>query len=268
MLIRLGETQINLDNVEYNESSASKHTGNELERFSFTIRAKGNKKEMLDEVITNSKNGGVFAVDNTGGTQKEYKITNHSYSYNGNFTDEETIYTYSLELEQIEKLEIKQLVIAGIKLSPYKYSEEYDNGIIINTCVRLSNEENEQIKNAIGKNIYFEVIREGISQEPKTMRFGKTIWSEDGEFTKESWVLVENIYDEKTPKLHHWNEPEWSNIQIELAIQKHINKSLLNLLMSKGIITSHDIDKLTTEAKDNYREFLKYFLKVDDIDTF
>lgn len=268
MLIKLGDNQINLGDVEYDESLISKHTGNELERFSFTIRVKGNKKEMLEEVITNSKNDGVFAVDNTGGIQKEYKITNHSYSYNGNFTDEETIYTYSLKLEQIEKLEIKQLVIAGIKLSPYKYSEKYDNGIIIDTCVRLSNEETEQIKNAIGENKYFEVIREGISQEPKTMRFGKTIWSEDGEFTKKSWVLVENIYDEKNPKLHHWLEPEWSNIQIELAIQKHINKSLLNLLMSKDIITLQDVDKLTTEANNHYKEFLKYFLKVDDIDTF
>lgn len=116
--------------------------------------------------------------------QKEFKITNHSYNYNGNLVDDETIYTYTLELEQIENLKIEHLVIAGIKLSPYKYSEEYDDGIIINTCVRISNEENEQLKNAIGKNIYFEVIREGISQESKMMRFGKTIWSEDGEFTK------------------------------------------------------------------------------------
>lgn len=80
--------------------------------------------------------------------------------------------------------------------------------------------------------------------------------------------MVENIYDEKNPKLHHWFEPEWSNIQKELAFQKYINKSLLNLLISKDVITIEDVDKLTTEADNNYGELLKHFLEVDDIVTF
>lgn len=247
---------IDVDEIEYDERIISKHTGNELERFSINFEVKGNKRNLLKEAITNSKNDRVFSIDVAGNNLKEYKIVNHTSICTENSYDEETIYSYTLKLEQIETLKLDHLIIAGIEVIPYKYSEEYDNGIIIDANVKLTKEQNASLLSAIGATKYFEVERVGISHARKIMRFGKIIWSEHNDYIKKNLILVENVYDDVSDTSHMFYEPQFGNIMKSMEFMYNKIKNLEKTMIEKGLISDNESSDFPNLE----------FYKVDDID--
>jgi len=100
------------------------------------------------------------------------------------------------------------------------------------------------------------------------MRFGRVIWSETGEIINKKIIIVENIYDEKNSQKHHLFDPEWSNIQRELLLQKAINKELIDLLLLKGILSQSEVGEVVDNANIKYKDYYKDFAKVDDVDEY
>jgi len=290
--LKLSDHIINASNVSYGEPKLSVHTGKQLETLSFSMQIRGKTlKEAFNNKLHKVKDGGIFSTDNNGINIKEYKLVNHSYSYTGNYSDEDTIYTYTLYLEEIEKLKIDSLVIAGVEVIPYEFTETYDNAIIIQAKIKLSKEDAEKLDMATKGNKYFDVIRKGISDEVKKMRFGKIIWSEndgfisisdevkkmrfgkiiwsenDG-FIKKDIVLVEDTYDNKESPLSKFLQPEFSNIMDMLSYIKNLNDELLKLLISKGQLSAEELEQIETVAKNNIRATTKEYYRVEDIDKF
>ncbi len=100
------------------------------------------------------------------------------------------------------------------------------------------------------------------------MRFGKVIWSENDGYIKKDIVLVEDVYDNKESSISKFFEPEFSNIMNILAYVYNLNEELFKLLMSKGQLSTEELEQTKEMAKNNIRETTKKYYRVEDIDKF
>lgn len=263
MRIKIFENTREVKSVN-NEPIISKHTGKFLSSCSLTIKIHESDQPLLENYLDRSKTDGVFEVDESDTVLKVYDCLNHSYSYTPS-NGQNIIYTYTIDLKEREELNIEELNIAGVGIKPYSYNEVFDgSALIINARIKLSLEEKARLVNKTIDEKYFTVVRKGISEESKQMRFGKIIWSDHKDFIKESIVLVEAIYDEENRHLHPPFDPEMSNIQHILAFTNKYTELLSNLLVSKGILLSKEISDINEQAKESMS--LRGFYRVDDID--
>ena len=112
------------------------------------------------------------------------------------------------------------------------------------------------------------MIRKGISNKELEMRFGVPLWSEEENRIKERLIIVEKIYDENKSKSGSLFQPEMSNIQNKLAYTENLNAELINLLLSKEILTSDEVENIKEKAELDIKNTWYDFYKVEDIDNF
>jgi hypothetical protein len=249
------------------EPKISKHTGIVLSSCSLTITVNESNKSKFEGFLEGVKTDGVLEVDESGNVLKVYNYLKSSYSYSSNNNGHDTAYTYTLDIEEREELNIEVLSIAGFDIKPYSYNEIFDGAALIITAkVKLSLEEKAGLKDSIKDKKYFTVIRKGINEESKQMRFGSVTWSDHLEFIKESITLVEEIYDKENKRPFSLFQPEMRNIQNILAFTSKYNELISDLLVSKGILLPEEINDLKEQAKKSMS--LRDFYKVTDIDTF
>ena len=80
--------------------------------------------------------------------------------------------------------------------------------------VELSQDEEERL-HALPK--YFEVIRKGINENPRSMRFGQLLWAKKGEKSRIQLFLVDTAYDEQKNG-HGLDEPRSTNVAKSAAL--------------------------------------------------
>lgn len=268
MNFKFDDKVVKINKIEDEEFNISNFTERKLHKFHNRISIRGEDKEWFDNLIDNSRSGGIYEVDRDNNPIKEYSIYKKSYSYQGNNKDDNTIYTYTLEFNEVEIIEIETLEIDNISLKPYKYNENYDNGIIINANVKLTKEEYDAINKIADNKKYFDVVRKGISDKKIRMRFGQNNWSEHEDNYKIALVLVEECYDNERGQKKRLFEPELSNIKKMLASTLSINNELINYLMDKDILNKDDMEEIKKKAQGNYNDVYRKFYKVKDIDEF
>lgn len=231
------------------ETKESKHTGKQLEILNISFES--NKEFEKPEFI--------YSED------KKWKVINSSYSY----TQGNTITTYNWKIEEIEELKIAKLIIDDLEFEPYLYYEEIEetkgDALLVNAIIETTVEIWQNIKSSpSGK--FFSVIRQGISDEEKEMRFGRILWSKHEDTIKCGIVLVEKIYDEYANPFIGVSQPEKSNIKENLLKTSEKIDRLLSLLVDKGIITSQEQEIIETINKGEMD--FSIFNKVEDLDKF
>ena len=266
MLIKVLDRIIKAE-PEEEETRISAHTGKEIIKFFIRLSIQGEvKRKLFEDFIQEAKNSGLYEVNGNGEITTRYMVINTSYSYTGHDKDHDTLFSYIIYLEEKEELNINKLVICDYPLIPYEYEETIDgDALIIEAKVKWTNDERQELKQRIKGNKYFEVIRQGISEEKKLMRFGTNIWSSHDSFIKEKLIIVENIYDNKKP-IKGFNYPEIDNLEIIAATNKQLLMSMLELLSSKKIISEDEIQKINNEACEKYKDLIIDFYRVKDID--
>ncbi len=269
MILKFGNKKIELD-VKKLPGSISKSTGIEIEKIAFNIELRGIKeKDNFRNVLKKSKKNNICSINEEGKIIKRFKVFKSSYKYSGTNIDEETIFNFSIELEEVEELKIESLIISGIEFSAYEYSERfYDKSLMIYAKIKLtSNEINKLIIEKYSKNeIYFPVIRKGINDEEKIMRFGQTFWSLTNGDYKFDLTLVEKSYDESEKKFKsHFGSKEL-NVEKFLAYNNNYLDELIKLLISKKLLSNKEVELIKNKANDNVEERIRDFYKVNDID--
>jgi hypothetical protein len=107
--------------VRKESSFSSKHTGSSLRRLEVQTVVRGeHRNEEFLSLIGESKAEGVTSVDDEGKAISKWRIGNTSWSY----TQGTPIYRHSLEIEEIEELNLDYLVVGGLTIHPYEYEEE------------------------------------------------------------------------------------------------------------------------------------------------
>lgn len=269
MKIRFGERILDKIDMENEEYKYSNLYDVELHSFNMQIQVKGSSLDKFKKVLEECRDGGIYKLDENNEVIGEYKVHSKSYSYNGNIVNENTVYNYSLNLEQVVNRKLESIKIDTLTVIPYEYKEEDDDDAIIVTAkIKLSKEEMKIFKSIEYGERYFDVIRYGISDKIVKMRFGKNIWSEHDDIFKVSIVLVEEVYDQKNDKYNGMLQPEMGNIMNMLAYQRNLNNELINILLTKNIVNEEDVNSLKSKAEKEINESYRLFYKTEDADRF
>ena len=230
------------------EVKKSEHTGNSLEilDISFKTSEKFNNPDFL------------YSED------KKWKIASSSSSY----TQGDSITRYNWTIEEVEELKIEKIVINDIMVEPYLYGESIEkssgNALEIQSAAEISKDTWQKIYDT-DPGEYFPVIRQGISEEEKQMRFGQILWSEYGDNIKCCFILIEKIYDDFNKPIS-FLDPQVPNIKTNLLETIKIVENLLNLLSDKAVITNEE-KKLVKSVNEEEINVLA-FNKVRDLDKF
>lgn len=197
--------------------------------------------------------------------KKSWKVISSSYYY----TEGNPVVRYIFEIEEIEVLNIKQLIINGKKLDPYSYEEviEEDRGdkLAIKTNIMIKEEDLEEIKEWMSQDKYLSVVRSGISKKMKKMKLEKVLWSKNVNNTiKCHLTLIEKFDgDYKYPDSF---SAEFKNIIKILSDSVNTMESLVELLASKEIISNSELEKM----KKNHKTHLNLIdiYEVEDLDEY
>jgi len=257
MQVKIGENQFPLiikDDGEF----ISEHTNRPLRWMEVSFRVFG--EEIFKETRKKSQ---VTVIDN--GEESIWKVNELSHRY----TQGKPHYDLVWELAETENLSIETLILGDFEGKPYLYQEEITDGsLYITALVKLTPNEFEKLKSVYFGDIYFPVIRQGINDEPREMRFGKIIWSKDEETIKFKIYLVDKKHDDNRGNRLGLLSPEMDNIQNMLAANVERFVALLNLLEKKNLLTSDEIKQVEEISDENFNSRYLEFERVSDIDKY
>lgn len=254
-------------------SIRSEHTGKVLKEYKF----ESTFKEYVDDsafskrfrnFLDKSKEIPFEIANNLAG---QYLVKNYNYSSSNSSKDDYTTntYTFTIEVREVEELNLKKLLINDKEYEVLRYSEEIEknNSIIINTILKLSGQEKDTIINLQNDDqIYFDVNSLGIRDYSITMRFGKIYWSKHEEYYKADITLVENKYDEENKGAFNRMLVEQNNLILKLSEQIEYNKLLEKILIEKKVLSEEDVIKINNEAKEKYKNSVWKFTLVEDVE--
>jgi hypothetical protein len=195
-------------------------------------------------------------------TVRQWRIGEHSTSYSNRAPGT----TFNWELMQVEDLKLENLAIDGWALNPYKYNEEFDDKGVLTIYARVELTEAEEGRRR-KLPIYFQVIRKGINDAPREMRFGQVLWSkgETDDKYRVSLILVDKALDERGLK-HGFLEPQFGNLAVTAAVARLRLSMLLDRLVAKGVLSSDEVEAIRSVDKDMLDMELRENDRVDDLD--
>jgi len=275
MILKFSDKIIQIDEHEKG-SMISISTGKQLYTYGFDIDIVGKHNlDKFQQLVDKYKTENLDELDSDSNIIRRFRITNSSYSYIGKSNDEDTQYHCTLEISEYEELTTSILTIAGVPCAVLSYSEKIDrttSAIIIDAVIKQTEEDREKINNCIAKSMYFDVVRNDISDKLLKMRYGKTIWSKHNGFIKRKIVLVQENYDkaERKSRLLNLgiNEPEIMNLQKNLSRQIRYTALLEDLLINKGILSTEEVTKIKAQVEDTYINNLRDYYLVDDVENY
>lgn len=167
----------------------------------------------------------------------------------------------------MEKPKVDSLSLGKLKFQPYSYDERFEgDALIIKAKVLLSESQYTELKELMRRETYFEVVRHGISDEPREMRFGLTLWSKHKENIKHELLLVDKSYDKARERRRGLFGPESYRMQNMIAEYAEILEELLTALINKGILRAKEIDDIRADALRRAWDRKREFYRVKDID--
>jgi len=179
-------------------------------------------------------------------------------------------YCHEILIEEVEDLEIESLSINDLVLHPYFYEEEFDcEDLSIKSRVMVSPEQDAILRLLMKDDEYFQVLRRGINDEPREMRFSNTIlWSRHGNRFKYEIILVDRSYDERDRPLVRLFQPQMSRMQSAIAAQAEMVEAILETLVMRKYLTEGNVAEMRKKAAERIWDRKREFYEVRDIDEF
>lgn len=187
-----------------------------------------------------------------------------------NFTVGKNNYSYSIEVEEKEVLNIENLEIDNEEFSVENYFERVsNNSIIIEAIIKLKGQDSIEKfrKNMLENKPYFDVIRHGIEEKTLKMRFGKIYdWciGPSPDEIYQAFNLVEDRYDENIKRISFEIDMQ-DRLKIENIILKEQMKFLFNKLSIAKILGDDEIDSFNSQLQDNIEMYLFDYAKYNSI---
>ncbi len=255
--------------LEEESTYRSKHTGAELKQAKISLVAQTlQAHRLLLLKIRRAENAGISSTDGEGNITGRWKIASSSFSCLGDEHNQE--YYHEIQIEEIEELKLTGLSINGIVLYPYFYEEEFDcDDLNIKSRVMVSPDQDAWLRLLMKDDGYFQVVRYGINDEPREMRFSNTIlWSKHGNRFKYEIILVDRSYDERDRPLARLFQPQMSRMQSAVAAQAEMVEAMLETLVTRKYLTEGDVAEMRKKAAERVWDRKREFFEVRDIDEF
>ncbi|MEU2793985.1 hypothetical protein [Streptomyces sp. NPDC007100] len=217
--------------------AVSAHTGRQLRRVELKLRVPG---DLQDDLESELEAAAAPAGQPLAGEGTTWLVSSHSYSYTDN--TQPLVYTYRLELQEVEDLQASTVEVAGLTLVPLQYKEDVDEEtLLVSLVTDVSGEEGERLEELIvtQEDQYVDVVRRGVSETPVRMRFGRCLWQQgEGDTRRHNLTLIADEGQPERPLgLAAINQPV-----LDRTIEKTVaNTKALDLLVeqlrSQGVLT-------------------------------
>lgn len=256
---------VNVTNESY---ITSPHTNTKLKKLEVSALIEDEEQEAIEDNLIYARDHNVIEVDTDNNRARNYEIINFSYNYQ----EVSNVLNYVIEILEVEELEAEKLKIDDIELTPYAYSEKYDEDrkAILITAKAIVTKKTAALLEEKSYNhySYYSVTREGINKEPINMRFGRNVWSthEKEDSLKYEVVLIEDKYDTGDNQVTLTDYPVLQNLQNLTVYQQSYIELLENLFLEKELLTEEEIKQLKKEAKTAEKKNRKYLFQVHDVD--
>ncbi len=255
--------------LEEESTFRSKHTGAELKRVKIEVVAQTlQAHRLLLLKIRRAENDGISSTDDVGNVTGMWRVAHSSFCCLGDEHDQE--YFHEIQIEEAEELKLTGLSINGIVLYPYFYEEEFDcDDLNIKSRVMVSPEQDAWLRMLMKEKDYFQVVRHGISDQLREMRFSNTIlWSKHGNKFKYEIILVDKSYDERDRPLARLFQPQMSRMQSAVAAQAEMVEAMLEAMVTRKYLTEGDVTEMRKKASERVWDRKREFFEVRDIDEF
>ncbi len=268
---KLASVRLEIDGIEldgrFQETgrAISAHTDRQLivGNFQFDVRDQDQQQRIAASL---SQRREIDAASD--GQPVRFRVRSNSYSSVG----EGPPWHHSVDVEEAENVSPNEIVLDGLTLRPYKYEERAeDGGISIQTRVVVNQAGRQELEKRLrtddrGPGRYFDVVRTGIQDSPRLMRFGQCAWSEHGDETKYDLVLVEKSVDESRPEPIVEFYREIPNMRREIARATNLIDGLLDMLVESGTLSTEQRSTIENRAKAGMWTRHWALFKLDDID--
>jgi hypothetical protein len=255
--------------LEEKSTFCSRHTGAELRRVKMGLiaRALSAHRSLLFK-IRRAEHEGISSTDEDGKVTGQWRIANSSFCCLGEEHNPE--YYHEILIEEVEELKVESLSISGLVLHPYFYEEEFDcDDLSIKSRVMVSPEQDAILRMLMKDGEYFQVVRRGINDELREMRFSNTIlWSRHGNRFKYEIILVDRSYDERDRPLARLFQPQMSRMQSAIAAQAEMVEAILETLVTRRYLTEGNVIEMRKKAAERIWDRRREFYEVRDIDEF
>jgi hypothetical protein len=257
MVLQVGELRGHAE-VEDLDSVKSPHTHRMLRRATVSVEVDPRVEDMFDEAVPGEVIDGDDVVFRARVKQKSWS--------------DDSDRRYVLELTELEGLEPSELVIGGLPVVPYRFTEEVhaSSGAIIIECrVAVDAEAQSRLLDLLSRGReYFDVIRHGIEDEPRRMRFGHCFWSEaESGSAKHQLLLVEDLYDDHGDGLRSPDarQPQLGNALRKVAMLEATIETLLDHF-GDDVLDQAARESIRAVAKDRADRVELELYKVADVD--
>ena len=159
---------------EEESTFCSKHTGRPLRRIKIGLIAQtlqAHRSLLLK--IRRAEHDGISSADDQGHVTGKWKITNSTFAARATSIILE--YYHEILMEELEEPGNRRLLIDDLILRPYFYEEEFDcDDLSVKSRVMVSPDQDARLRMIMKDDGYFSVVRRGINEEPREMRFSNT----------------------------------------------------------------------------------------------
>lgn len=241
------------------QSTISRNTGKGLFQVEVRFRVHEDQRNFCTEVL---QNGNVTLLSPDGDSSTDIPVRVHEKQHS--FTVGDPIQRCTWVLSEVEQLNLEALQIGDLTLSPYRYTDEFsEDALVCNFCIDVDAATYKCIRSLPQ---YFPVVRKGVSDTPRAMRFGPVVWATEDEQTyRLRATLVEQNYD-KPGAGNDILQPEFRNVLDELSVTTIRISRILDMLESKGLLTGEEKKTIREVAEEEKNERRSQFSRVKDFD--
>jgi hypothetical protein len=208
----------------------SPQTGHPLR--ALTIQFRAQKTAMHEQALDEAQlrqSGGLFSLGEVDQPDLEWRVRESTSSFVG--TEPWGINHHVWRIEQVERLACERLIVGSVALEPYEYAEEVgDDGVVRLAARALISEADLETVSRIPADAV-EVMRVGISSEPRRMRLSYVWGARSG-----SLAIALAAEDQREPRvtLHG----------VGTAGAADPLNDLVAILQSKGVLLDADFEAM------------------------
>ena len=172
-----GEFEFNASVVESGQS-ASAQTGNALQLLTIQFRAqKAGMHEAAVAEALQRQSGGLYSFGEANEPELEWRVRESNWNYVG--SEPWGVNHHVWRIEQVERIACSRLVIGSLSLEPYDYAESVTDGVVgLAARAMVSEDVLDSVSRLVGP---LEVVRVGISDQPRQMRLSGYVWGQTAE---------------------------------------------------------------------------------------
>lgn len=245
------------------ETFVSPHTGRNLRKLETTLTVLPQAADLTRELLSSPQ---LTASD---GTFWSGNIASESYTNQGP-------HSLLIQWTECEHINATSVEFEGLVLTPTSYDEQANGesgSITISLRAKLSSTDASVVRPLMASHdpgaLYWQVIRRGVSDQPRRMRLGRVLWQQCSDGTIDHAItLVDESFDlaDKSPGLRLLaGEPQMSWLINKVSVLSIQLELLLAELASGQHLDQGAVEKIRDSSLKQARDRRYEFFEVDDL---